>query len=196
MDLLKNIEPPHIAPVCIFPTISWFMHYVVEQQKLCLSNKIYTPKSFSGNRFVLIGPNKISSFSVPLQKESLGAAVSDVLISNQSKWLKELKNTLQTIYGKTSYFEYYDYKLWDVFEKLQDEKLLNLALGTLGWAHKALQWDVEITLTDHVATELLTEFEITPYPQPFMDRFGFVQNATVFDIIFCLGPEAALRMRY
>ncbi|MCO5253677.1 MAG: WbqC family protein [Bacteroidetes bacterium] len=181
----------YIAPVYLFPDLNWFLNYSGDGKNLLLSDEIESAKTFAANRCVLIGPNKISNFSVPLQKKSFDTRVSDLLISNQSKWLKEFKNTLQTIYGKTPYFEYYDYKLWNVLESQKDERFINFVLGVLEWAHKALQWDVNIQLIAAKPRLRTHHYEIQPYPQPFAHKFGFVQNAPIFDAIFCLGPEVS-----
>ncbi|MCO6495706.1 MAG: WbqC family protein [Bacteroidetes bacterium] len=190
-DLSRNIDRP-IAPVQIFADLNWFLNFSGNNTLLCLSNLVDSPKTFSGNRFLIVGPNKINTFSIPLQKSSFGKNVSDLMISNQSKWFKELKNTLQTVYGKTPYFEYYDYKLWHVFENRSDESFLGLVVDLLEWAFKALQWEVQIQFVEDKPSLIQQKGNIQAYFQPFIDRFGFVSEAPIFDAIFCLGPEAGL----
>ena len=41
-----------------------------------------------------------------------------------------------------------------------------------------------------ISPKIKSELKFPPYPQVFEDRFGFVPNLSILDLLFNLGPEA------
>jgi len=181
-----------IAPILVFPDLNWFIQYSGDGSNVALSDILKSKGVYDGNRFIIPGPNKVDFFSIPLQKKSIDHKVSNILIANQSKWVRELKNALQTTYGKTPYFEHYEFQLWQILENLESEYLLELTQKTLSWAHTSLQWECNVEILEKSFTPVQNKKAIPPYFQPFADRFGFVDNAPFFDLLFSLGPEAGV----
>lgn len=181
-----------ISPIKVFPDLNWFLQFSGDKTECVLSDLLPQNGGFDGNRFLIPGPNKVDYFSIPLQKKSIDTKVSQILIVNQSKWARELKNALQTTYGKTPYFEHYEHQLWDILDNLESDNFLELAQKTLLWAHSALQWEIKIVLAEQPFCTEVNKRVFSPYSQPFADRFGFVENAPIFDLLFSLGPEAGV----
>jgi hypothetical protein len=175
-----------IAYFEVFPSAEWFLKFACKKDKIQISNQLCS--QIKPNRFLLPGPNKLDFFTIPISKNSYKHFVSEIYISQQSKWDRELKNALQTLYGKTPYFEYYAKEILGLFKC---EKLSELGLGFIAWALKRLQWDAELYLIDEMPTEFMLP-TITPYVQSFEDKFGFVHHTPIFDLLFSLGPEAGV----
>jgi hypothetical protein len=180
-----------MLPFKIFPSIAWF----AEMDKTKPARVGYMSprfKDFTGNKILLPGPNTVQFFSIPLSKKSLSSNLLQIETVEEQKWKREFKNALQTIYGKSPFYEYYDYKLWDALDSLKDNTLGELFLTTLRWSKQALQNDIEVELVAIESGICDPEIKINPYHQMFQEKLGFVKDAPIFDLIFNCGPEASV----
>lgn len=180
-----------MLPFKIFPDVAWF----IEMAKSNPASVAYIYpnfKEFQGNKILLPGPNSVQFFSIPLSKKSFSSNLLQVETVNEHKWKREFKNALQTIYGKSPFFEYYDYKLWNALDSLKGNTLGELFQTTLKWSKQALQNDTEVELVALNSNVFDLDFQILPYHQMFQDKLGFIQNAPIFDLIFNCGPEASV----
>jgi hypothetical protein len=180
-----------MLPFKIFPNIAWFVE--MEKTKPAKVGYISSKfKEFTGNKILLPGPNSLQFFSIPLSKKSISSNLSQIETVEEHKWKREFKNALQTIYGKSPFYEYYDYKLWEALDSIQGNTLGELFLTTLKWSKQALQNDSEIELVACESVGLDCEITINPYRQMFQEKVGFVKDAPIFDLIFNCGPEASV----
>lgn len=144
------------------------------------------------SRFKIGGPNQIQTLSIPVVHGSF-KLWKDIAIDYSGKWIKEHVNSLKTAYGKSPFFEYYDYKLIPLFEA-KPKFLKDLWIDSQQFICNALQLDRAPTLEKYALTNSAEKIEENShafiYPQVFEDRFGFREGLSVLDLIFNTGPDA------
>ncbi len=141
------------------------------------------------NHYPISGSNGILAVTIPLEKGGKDALWQDKRISYDHNWIKEHKNALQTAYGKSPFFEYYDYKLFQIFDSKPtflcelNTQILLMILPYLGWS--------DILKTNYNSDNYhntMESFEIPAYTQVFDTKFGFQPQVCILDLLFNLGP--------
>ncbi len=180
--------PQHLE---LFPHISWFLNafhnngVFLEQNPRFLQNKFI-------NKFVIPGPNQLQILTIPLISTSKLGSFDDIQIDYSQKWIREHKNALQTAYGKSPFFEYYDYRIFEIYDN-QPEKLASLNLTLLqnmlkwiGLAHLPIN---AIENENAIFFDVLKNNILIPeYNQVFHEKFGFRGNVSILDLLFNQGP--------
>jgi hypothetical protein len=164
----------------------------------------YTKQSYR-NHFEIAGPNGRQKLTVPVIKtEGNRTRTKDIRISYDLPWQNIHLRSLSTAYNKSPYLTYYIDPFLPIFEKRFDF-LLDLNHLILWKVLETLQAGKEISITDGYektpsgAVDLRKELVVKQpllrgvfpsYTQPFTERYGFLENLSVLDVIFCLGPAA------
>lgn len=160
-------------------------------------------KQTNRNRMYIYSPNGIQLLNVPVKhsKES-HQKTKDVLIENDFDWQKQHFKSLDAAYRSSPFFEYFEDEMLPIFEK-KHTFLMDLNLETIELASKFLRLPFEPKKTTEYFHEVpnfkdfrtlangkkdTASFE--PYPQVFVDKFGFINNLSVLDLIFNEGRYA------
>lgn len=127
------------------------------------------------------------------------ATWADVPLSPHNRWWHTHRVTLESAYGRTPFFEFYiDRFLPFLTDGVTDR------YPTLRALDEAIDAEIRRFLLLPAASESseLSEFseiselsDALPYWQVRADRLGFIGGLSVLDLIFNLGPEAALHIR-
>jgi hypothetical protein len=119
--------------------------------------------------------------------------------------------SLQSAYGKAPYFEYYADDLHDILYS-KTPFLYDLNMRLLSMCLKALRFDTLVAETvsyiktvENGVLDLRNAFDVKNpaslngifTPVPYTQVFGssFVENTSIIDLIFCVGPDAARTVR-
>ncbi len=149
------------------------------------------------SRFRITGANGVQVISVPLENPGNRAVFSDIRILHQEGWKRDLVRALQTCYGKSPFYEFYDYRLLPVFQKEQ-VFLADLSLELLQLCLDFLKWDIPVEISRSGARYDAEKYEILPalkYRQTFEERNGFQPNLSILDLIFNCGPDAGFLLK-
>ncbi len=133
------------------------------------------------NRCYIDSPNGKLTLTIPVVNPHGSTFVGEVLISEHGKWRHQHWNALVSSYGQTPYFEYYAEDFFPFYHEKNWERLADF--------NKALH---------SVVTKLLDPFPLLPesrrrtepYFQMFASRHGFIENLSIVDLLFNMGPEA------
>ena len=159
----------------------------------------YVKQSYR-NRFDILGVNGRMALTVPVQgQKGEKVNVRDIKIADDS-WRRSHLISLRSAYGRAACFEYY----FDELEKIilhRQQFLVDLNLEALDFISRAgLLLNLEPN-DEPVPNSLTQHFEpsyewpeLPSYPQVFGDRFPFVSNLSVIDLLMNLGPKAGLYM--
>lgn len=176
-------------PLNCFGSLEYFVN-VIRKDEIVFNSGEKWDKQRRRNRYSIPGPNKVQTLSIPLQKPFKGIALSEIKISNAENWQKLHWHTLLTAYGKSPFFEYYDYKLEKLYQKPY-ESLFDFNRDAMAFCLQALKSDKEASYASTEGLiELHTGIELKPYLQVFSEKFGFEKEVSVLDVIFNLGPDA------
>ena len=171
------------------------------------------------NRCVIATTQGVQTLTVPVEAPvGEGVALSkteikDVRISNHGKWRTEHWNALQSAYGESPFFEFYEDDIRPFFEN-RWEFLLDFNMAITEKMCELLDIHPHIELTSSYQNSLPigegwgetdfrtiihpkhpqedSDFSPKPYYQVYKERFGFLPNLSILDLLFNMGNEAVL----
>lgn len=153
------------------------------------------------HRYDIADVNGPLTLTIPIVKPhgKKMATWRDVKLSDHGQWWHVHRVSLESAYGRTPFFEFYI-----------DRFLPFLSAETVDRYPSVIDYNeaVERIISDILllpdkafgeetaaATPVITPEDYQAYWQPRASRFGFLPGLSVLDLIFCLGPEAALWIR-
>ncbi len=160
------------------------------------------------NRCSIVGANGPLQLSIPLRKgKNQQQPVREVQIANELPWQRQHWQSIRSCYGRAPYFEHLQDLLHPHYHRparflfdFNHSLLLSLlaflnppatltATAQYLAPHPAKIADYRATITPNQLTQKpLTE----SYPQVFQEKFGFIPQLSIIDLLFCTGPEASL----
>lgn len=196
-------------PMHLLPTLGEILSaYNAEKIQVISPDKF--EKQTAHSRYLIASPNKIQSLSVPIHHSSRGLPFHEAKIDYNQKWVKDHKQALQSAYGKSAFFEFYDYRFFQVLDQ-QPETLESLSKQWLTILHQNLGWPSQLqfltsnnasfnqevnpipTSEPHNSTPITKQNRppiIHPYAQVFEHKYGFRADVSAIDLLFNLGPLA------
>lgn len=201
----------YFGPVQWYQKLNRFDGVLMEQHEHFL-------KQTYRNRCVIATTQGVQTLTVPVEApvgEGLALSktpIKDVRISNHGKWRTEHWNALQSAYGESPFFEYYEDDIRPFFED-RWEYLFDFNMAITEKMCELLDIHPHITLTESyqnsvpfgegrgVALDFRTvihpkhpqedsDFSPKPYYQVYKERFGFLPNLSILDLLFNMGNEA------
>jgi len=176
----------------IFPSIQWFI-LAQKQGKNNLLKQFSAPNNKYTNKYIIAGPNQLQTLTIPLISGSKSDYFAQIQIDYSQKWIREHKNALQTAYGKSPFFEYYDYRIFDVFDK-QIPELAKLNQSLLELTTKLVGLEtIEFSQIENDDAQLIFNSDKMETPTPefsqvFDAKYGFRPKVSILDLLFNLGP--------
>ena len=138
------------------------------------------------NRYNIAGPNNIQTLTVPITQDDKHNPITQVRINYNENWIRDHKHAWQTAYGKSPFFEYYDYRFWSILD-VQPVMLSDLIYP---W-NQLLFTQLGLSSFDSTSKEIQQNIiQIKPYPQVFDIKFGFRNEVSGIDLLFNQGPLA------
>lgn len=202
----------YFGPVQWYQKLNRFDGVLVEQHEHFL-------KQTYRNRCIIATTQGVQALTVPVEApvgEGLAlskTSIKDVRISNHGKWRTEHWNALQSAYGESPFFEFYEDDIRPFFEN-RWEYLLDFNMAITEKMCELLDIHPHIELTSSYQNSLPigegwgetdfrtiihpkhpredSDFSPKPYYQVYKERFGFQPNLSVLDLLFNMGNEAVL----
>jgi hypothetical protein len=200
----------YFGPLQWYQKLNRFDGVLVEQHEHFL-------KQTYRNRCVIATTQGVQTLTVPVEAPvGEGVALSkteikDVRISNHGKWRTEHWNALQSAYGESPFFEFYEDDIRPFFED-RWEFLLDFNMAITEKMCELLDIHPHIELTSSYQNSLPigegwggadfrtvihpkhpqedSDFSPKPYYQVYKERFGFLPNLSILDLLFNMGNEA------
>ena len=200
--------PPLLATAYL-PPVEYFALLLSENAAIEREER-YQKQSYR-NRTVIMNGNGALNLIIPTIHDGRMGIVKDVRIEYVTPWQRAHWRSIESAYNNTPYYLYYKDALKPFFER-EYEYLFDFNLQLIQTLMQLLRLDREIqtttTFTPYTSedTRLLIHpkhsrkedypFRLkTPYYQVFEDKFGFVPNLSVIDLLFNEGPQAATYLR-
>ena len=201
----------YFGPVQWYQKLNRFDGVLMEQHEHFL-------KQTYRNRCVIATTQGVQALTVPVEApvgEGLALSktpIKDVRISNHGKWRTEHWNALQSAYGESPFFEFYEDDIRPFFEN-RWEFLLDFNMAITEKMCELLDIHPHIELTSSYQNSLPfgegrggaldfrtvihpkhpqedSDFSPKPYYQVYKERFGFLPNLSILDLLFNMGNEA------
>ena len=163
------------------------------------------------NRTKIVSAQGPLLLTVPLQDgRDQKKTMKDVEISYQQNWPSKHVKAISSCYKRSPFFEYYEPSLNDLLH-IKHQYLVDLNMSLLNWLEKVLKIGFNISKTNDLISYLdPTVIDVRDrsnanypsqnivnqvYPQVFMDKIDFIPNASILDLLFCMGPASNIYLK-
>ncbi|NVO19344.1 MAG: WbqC family protein [Bacteroidetes bacterium] len=196
---------PVIFPNAYFPPIYWWS-LALHHKNFLIENRETYPKQTYRNRCYIYSANGPMQLNIPVRK-TMGnhTPISEIEIDHTKNWKLVHWRSIESSYSKTPYFLFYK----DIFSRYfdYDHQFLHeytfSIIQTCIVALKAKSIEPSFTteyikdpndlremLNPKIAPRQLGFRTFPRYIQPFEERHGFIENLSILDLLFNLGPDA------
>jgi hypothetical protein len=187
-----------------FPSISHFAA-IVQAEKVTFEMEDNFQKQTNRNRTYIYSPNGIQLLNIPVKHSKIAhQKTKDIQIENDFDWQKQHFKSLEAAYRSSPFFEFFEDDLLPIFEK-KHSFLMDLNLEVFELITRCLRMKIEYKSTTEYLNEInpeeITDFrylangkkdqsQFESYTQVFDDKFGFINNLSVLDVVFNEGKFA------
>ncbi|HMQ06544.1 MAG TPA: WbqC family protein [Saprospiraceae bacterium] len=184
--------------------VSLFAMYTLCNEVCIEAFENYQKRSYR-SRYIIAGPNGEIQLSIPLLKgKNEKKPIKDVEISYQHPWITQHIHTLSSAYGRAAFFHHYSSDLFEIL-KMKYPTLYILNWEMINWIIKSLRINIKLSESKEYISQpkhlidmrnrfsfkaRQSKVEVPFYNQVFEDRFGFISDVSILDLLFCLGPTS------
>ena len=184
-----------------FPSISHFVA-MFQAESIVFEMEDNFQKQTNRNRTYIYSPNGVQLLNIPIKHSRTShQKTKDIQIENDFDWQKQHFKSLEAAYRSSPFFEYFEDDFVPFFEK-KHQFLMDLNLEALEIISKCMRMKFDFETTNEYFHEVdsnkfldyrfLVNGKKDPsvfesYTQVFDDKFGFINNLSVLDLLFSEG---------
>lgn len=193
-------------PIAYLPPVNYVAYYMAASNPV-IDLYEHWPKQTYRNRADIASPQGPYKLSVPVTKKAHHTPVCQVGISYREDWQQNHWRAIKSFYNSSPYFLFYEPELRPFFER-QYQTIDQLDLALLHKLFALLDISVPIQTSSKYLEREEIDYDfrdffnqkkdnvlIPEYIQVFEDRQPFLNNLSVIDLLFNLGPEAATYLK-
>ena len=194
------IHPCYFGPIDLYCNIAQHKEFVVEKQDN------YQKQTYRSRQYIY-GANGKLLLNIPIKhrenKTDQHQKYKDIRIENAFKWQRLHWKSLEAAYRTSPFFEFYE----DEFAPLYENKakyLMDFNLMGMKIVFECLQLDFDFETTqkfelktEHqidrrhlVNSKRATKANLEEYIQVFQNKYGYLSNLSILDLLFNKGPSA------
>ena len=181
-----------------FPSISHFAT-MIQAEKITFEIEDNFQKQTNRNRAYIYSPNGIQLLNIPVKHSKLNhQKTKEIQIEPDFDWQKQHFKSLEAAYRSSPFFEFFEDDIRIIFEK-KYKYLMDLNFETLDIVSRCLRLKLQFGTTTEYFHEIdkssikdfrfladgkkdTSSFEV--YPQVFDDKYGFINNLSILDLLF------------
>jgi hypothetical protein len=204
--MISKGETPALLSTTYFGPIGYYSKMLLHKEIFIEQFENFTRQTYR-NRCEILGANGIIPLIVPVVKgRGSKMPVKDILISYDTDWQRNHWRTIFSAYNSSPYFCYYKDDLMHFFNK-RWKYLFELNMAINECVCDLIEIEPDIKLTD--AFEAVPPacvnlraaftpkkhkksddnyFSAKEYTQVFSEKFGFISNLSILDLLFNEGP--------
>ncbi|MGN0214153.1 MAG: WbqC family protein [Muribaculaceae bacterium] len=189
-------------------SVQYYAAMLAAKQPIIHSSQQSITKLWGHNHCRICGPNGVQQLVIPIEKDTYYAntPISDVVISEHGNWRHQHWGALFSSYGKSPFFDYVADDLERIIHGNQHFLLdLNMQLHQLvvDFLDLPIECSLSPVIPDGAADwrkcvgEKNPAKQIVhdePYYQLWAERFGFVPNLSIIDMLCNVGREAVFTL--
>ena len=160
------------------------------------------------NRCIIATTNGPQALTVPIERQFTINCIKDIRISDHGNWRHLHWNALQSAYGESPFFDYYQDDIRPFFEQRWDylldfneairEKMCELIdiHPKVDYSKKFTVYSLSSCVPDYRMVirpknpEPDPDFTPKRYYQVYEQKHGFLPNLSILDLLFNMGPES------
>ena len=190
--MLSGICPAYL------PNIHYMSRVVSHKEIALITNNHFQKQTFR-NRTEIYGANGKLRLTIPIvhcktKERQLDEAV---IIYNDISWQKDHWKSLEAAYRSSPFFEFYEDDFYPFYHQ-KFEKLMGFNIALIQKVLSLIEAKVKLLTKQKTAYELndliiakhKVEKENPHYQQVFQSKFGFINNLSILDLLFNLGPQS------
>jgi len=196
-----------ILPIVYIGNIEYYTILNRAEEVILDRHENFRKQSFR-NRTEIYGGFGKHSLTIPIKKHPNHTPIHKIEVFNESRllsgWLKTHWKSIETVYRSSPYFEYYEDEFFPIFTG-EKKNLIEFNLELQSKIIELLQIEPKITFTESYIsqkedfTDYRKEFNPktkslsfpdSPYNQVFEDKYGFIPNLFILDLLFNEGPNS------
>lgn len=180
------------------PTIN-YMAWLVTQEKVALVTHNPYQKQTYRNRTEIYGANGKLKLIIPIVNTKNKPRQIDeaVAIQYENNWQKDHWKSLQVAYRSSPFFEFYEDDFYPYYHQ-KIEKLMDFNIALIKKILSLLDAEVNLVIKGKVGEEFSDLIiakkkieKVNPhYHQVFQSKHGFINNLSILDLLFNLGPQS------
>lgn len=204
MEKNQNI----LLSTACFPSVQYITKLVQFENIYMEQFENFTKQTYR-NRYEILGANGVIPLIVPVVKgRGRKIKIRDLQISYDTDWQRNHWRTIFSAYNSSPFFEFYRDDIQPFFEKPR-KFLFDFNLEILETLCDLMEIEPNLVLTEDFEqvpegtlnfreaispkkhrTENDPQFIPLPYTQVFHEKFGFVPNLSILDLLFNEGPNS------
>lgn len=204
MDTNKNI----LLSTAYFPPVQYVSKFLQFEKIYIEQHENFTKQTYR-NRCEILAANGPVSLVIPVVKgRGSKIKIRDLKISYDTDWQRNHWRTIFSAYNSSPFFEFYRDEISPFFEK-KWKFLFDYNLAILESICELIEIDFNVELThdfEKVDSNTLNfreaispkkqkakhdpDFHPNEYTQVFAEKFGFVPNLSILDLLFNEGPNS------
>ncbi len=202
---MENI-PAILLSAAYFGPIQYFAHLISGSKVVIEQFDNYSKQTYR-NRCIIASANGPIALSIPVKrKKGTKTLTKNILIDYDTNWQKLHYRGITSAYSHSPFFEFYFDEIQNILLK-HYKFLVDLDMECTETIMELLALEIDLSLSlsyllpkegDMDLREIIhpkkqfsldVHLKSKTYPQMFADRHGFIQNVSILDLIFNLGPE-------
>lgn len=200
--MTENTQKPVVLSTAYLPPISYFAEIVKAPEVYIEKHENFVKQTYR-NRCRILGANGPIPLVIPVEKaRDRKVLITDTRIYNHENWQRIHWRTIFSAYNSSPFFEYYQDYLSPFYENRWDFlfdfnlELMTVLIDAIG-AERRLGFTEFYKKPQSGANDLRNsispktgrQYSGEPYTQVFSEKFGFINDLSIIDLLFNLGPE-------
>ena len=156
------------------------------------------------NRCIIATTNGPQALTVPIERQFTINCIKDIRISDHGNWRHLHWNAMQSAYGESPFFDYYQDDIRPFFEQRWDY-LLDFNEAIREKMCELLDIQPKVDYSKEFTVNYMKDYrmvirpknpepdpDFTPkrYYQVYEQKHGFLPNLSILDLLFNMGPES------
>lgn len=190
-----------VLSIAYAPPVS-YVKEIANADKVFIESKENFQKQSYRNRSRIAGANGALNLIVPLERKGERTLITDVTINADENWQNLHWRSLEAAYRSSPYFEFYEHKIAPFYQN-QFSNLFDFNLKLLKQLLEILQIETPIEITSDYIKDYSDVKDLrqlihpkkeplftTEYTQVFGDRYDFIPDLSILDLLFNEGPNS------
>ncbi|MBQ9660134.1 MAG: WbqC family protein [Bacteroidales bacterium] len=191
-----------VLTIAYFPPVEYFALLAKYSSVYVEACENYQKQSYR-NRCRIYAENGVQNLNFPVRHRdgTFNLPIREIEVDYSTPWVAKTERCIETAYRSSAFFEYYRDELFAILDS-QPRTLWELDMQIIRFFVARTGLKTELVPTERFAdahvdihpkrpNAILREEGLErPYYQVFSERFGFIPNLSVMDLLFNEGPAS------